>query len=104
MHPSRTPAPLAVAVAPFPQQMKTYADTVVHELTLPDGKYASHIDRCRDTQAYNYLPSGFIYLTPFNPEIFKHAVEMDVSSGRQSKSPDLTVGLLWAKHQLAKGP
>src|SRR5947207_870160 len=50
------------------QQMKTYADTIVHELTLPTGEYAGNIDRT-GTQTYNYLPSGFIFLVPFNTEI-----------------------------------
>ena len=47
------------------------ADTVVHELTLPTGEYAGHIDRCCDTQTYNYLPSGFMFLVPFNKDIYK---------------------------------
>jgi hypothetical protein len=86
------------------QQMKTFADTVVHELTLPTGEYAGHIDRCCDTQTYNYLPSGFIFLVPFNNAIFKHAAELDINSGRQGTNPGLTAGLLWAKHVLAKSP
>ena len=81
--------------------MKLYADTVVHELTLPTGEYASHIDRCCDTQTYNYLPAGFMFLVPFNHDIFKHAAMMDISSGRQATHADLTSGILWAKHQLA---
>lgn len=83
-----------------PQQMKTYADTVVHQLTLPSGEYAGHIDRCCDTQTYNYLPAGFMFLVPFNNDIFKHAAQNDISSGRQAGSADLTAGILWAKHQL----
>jgi hypothetical protein len=84
------------------QQMKTYADTVVHELTLPSGEYAGHIDRCCDTQTYNYLPAGFMFLVPFNHDIFKHAAQSDIGSGRQASSADLTAGILWAKHQLAR--
>jgi hypothetical protein len=85
-------------------QMKTFADTVVHELTLPTGEYAGHIDRCCDTQTYNYLPAGFMYLAPFNPEVFKHGAQEDITSGRQGDHADLTSGILWAKHQLAKSP
>jgi hypothetical protein len=86
------------------QQMKTYADTVVHALTLPTGDYAGHIDRCCDTQTYNYLPAGFMFLVPFNHDIFKHAAMADIASGRQSTHADLTSGILWAKHQLARSP
>jgi hypothetical protein len=82
--------------------MKTYADTVVHELTLPTGEYAGHIDRCCDTQTYNYLPSGFMFLAPYNKEIYTPAATADMSSGRQGSRAGLTAGILWAKHQLAK--
>jgi hypothetical protein len=82
-------------------QMKTFADTVVHELTLDNGTYAGRINRCCDTQTYNYLPAGFMFLVPFNHDIFKHAAMMDVMSGRQQTRAELTSGILWAKHVLA---
>jgi len=85
-------------------QMQTYADTVVHEITLSidpstgAATYAGFNDRCCSTQTYNYLPTGFIFLTPYNTDIYRPAANADISSGRQQKSPGLTAGVLWAKH------
>src|SRR5207237_10657221 len=76
-------------------QMKTFADTVVHELTLPTGEYAGHIDRCCDTQTYDYLPSGFMFPAPFNPEVYRHGAMADIHSGRQGSNASLTAGILW---------
>ncbi len=88
---------------PTAQQMKTYADTVVHEMTLSidssgAATYASFNDRCCDTATYNYLPYGFIFLTPYNTGIYKPAATADINSGRQKNDPGLTAGVLWAKH------
>jgi hypothetical protein len=86
------------------QQMQTYADTVVHEMTLridPDtggATYAGYNNRCCSTQTYDYLPDGFIFLTPYNTDIYRPAANADISSGRQKNSPGLTAGILWAKH------
>lgn len=86
------------------QQMQTYADTVVHEITLQvdplsgAATYASYNDRCCSTQTYNYLPTGFIFLTPYNTDIYRPAANAAISSGRQKNSPGLTSNILWAKH------
>jgi hypothetical protein len=89
---------------PTAQQMKTYADTVAHEMTLQidpatgAATYASFNDRCCSTQTYDYLPPGFIFLTPYNTDIYKPAANADISSGRQARSAGLTANVLWAKH------
>src|SRR5207248_2480596 len=93
----------AYNTVPTAQQMKTYADTVVHEVTLSidsagAATYASHIDRCCDTTTYSYLPTGFIFLTPYNTAIYKPAAHADINSGRQANSPALTADVLWMKH------
>lgn len=86
------------------QQMATYADTLVHETTLSvdpvsgAATYAGFNDRCCSTQTYNYLPYGFIFLTPYNTEIYRPAANADISSRRQARDPGLTAGILWAKH------
>jgi hypothetical protein len=85
------------------QQMQTYADTVVHEMTLSidssgAATYASYNDRCCSTQTYNYLPYGFIFLTPYNTDIYRPAANADINSRRQRSDPGLTAGILWAKH------
>jgi hypothetical protein len=85
------------------QQMKRYADTVVHELTLSPGVYAGFIDRCCGAQTYDYLPAGFMFLTPYSTAIYKPAAQADIGSGHQQSSPELTVGILWAKHVVATG-
>jgi hypothetical protein len=87
------------------EQMKIYADTVVHEMTLSvDGNgaatYAGYNDRCCSTQTYNYLPTGFIFLTPFNADIFKPAATADINSGRVKGGVGIAAGILWAKDWL----
>jgi hypothetical protein len=84
-------------------QMKTYADTVVHEMTISPGVYASYNDRCCSTATYDYLPDGFTFLTPYNPAIYAAAEAADTKSGRQQSSPGMTAALLWAKHFIASG-
>jgi len=84
-------------------QMRTYADTVVHEITLSidssgAATYASYNNRCCSTQTYNYLPYGFIFLTPYNTDIYAPAATADINSRRQRNDPGLTAGILWAKH------
>lgn len=88
---------------PTAQQMKTYADTLVHETTLSidsagAATYAGFNDRCCSTQTYNYLPYGFIFLTPYNTDVYRPAAHADINSGRQANDPGLTAGVLWAKH------
>src|SRR5579859_3033099 len=88
---------------PTAQQMKTYADTVVHEMTLSidssgAATYASFNDRCCDTATYNYLPYGFIFLTPYNTDIYKPAAHADINSGRLAGDAGTAAGVLWAKH------
>jgi hypothetical protein len=83
------------------QQMKTYADTVVHELMISPGVYAGYIDRCCSTQTYDYLPSGFMFLTPYNTDIYKAAADADINNHHQQSSETLTSGILWAKHWIA---
>lgn len=85
------------------QQMQLYADTLVHEITLSidsagAATYASFNDRCCSTQTYNYLPAGFIFLTPYNTDIYVPAAIADINSRRQRNDPGLTAGILWAKH------
>jgi hypothetical protein len=82
------------------KEMQTYADTVVHELTISPGVYAGYVDRCCGTQTYSYLPDGFMYLVPYNPAIYENAATADINSGHQKGSPGTTATILWAKHWL----
>jgi hypothetical protein len=86
------------------QEMALYAATVVHEIAISPGVYASYVDRCCSTATLNFLPEGFMLLVPFDASIYRPAATADIKSGRQKSSPALTVSILWAKHALAKGP
>ncbi|WP_266159764.1 hypothetical protein [Dyella silvatica] len=90
------------------QQMKTYADTIVHELMLQTttdgaGIYAPTIDRQGDSSGntYNYLPAGFMYLVPYNTAIYLPGAKADLDTGRYKNDAGITVSILWAKHWLA---
>jgi hypothetical protein len=83
-----------------PQQMKTYADTVVHEMMISPGVYAGTIDRCCSTATYHYLPAGYMYLAPYTTGLFVPAATADIQSGPQKNSPAVTASILWAKHVL----
>ncbi|MDR3723386.1 MAG: hypothetical protein P4K83_02720 [Terracidiphilus sp.] len=91
-------------------QMQKYANTVDYEMTMSvdsstgAATYSSFNDRCCDTSTYNYLPPGFIYLAPYNRDIYLPAAHADISGGKQAKSPILTAGILWAKHWLYTNP
>jgi hypothetical protein len=85
-----------------PQQMASYAATVVHEIAISPGVYASYVDRCCSTATLDFLPEGLMMLVPFDAAIYRPAATADIKSGRQKNSPALTVSILWAKHALAK--
>lgn len=87
-----------------PAQMAKYGATVVHEIAISPGVYAQYVDRCCTTATLNFLPAGFMMLTPFEPAIYRAAATADIESGQQKNNPSLTVGILWAKHALAKNP
>ena len=84
-------------------QMAKYAATVVHEIAISPGVYASYVNRCCTTATLDFLPAGFMMLVPFDSAIYRPAATADIESGRQKSDPSLTVGILWAKHELALG-
>ncbi|HEY8089926.1 MAG TPA: hypothetical protein VIF09_18825, partial [Polyangiaceae bacterium] len=84
-------------------QMSLFAATVVHEITISPGVYATYVDRCCSTATLSFLPAGFMMLVPFDANIYRAAAKADIASGQQKNSPSVTVGILWAKHALAKG-
>jgi hypothetical protein len=85
------------------QQLATFGATVVHEIAISPGVYASYVDRCCSSATLNFLPEGLMMLVPFDTAIYRPAATADIQSGRQKNSPALTVSILWAKHALAKG-
>ena len=81
------------------QQMATYAATVVHEIAISPGVYATYVDRCCSTATLSFLPAGLMMLAPFDPGIFRAGAAADIQSGDQKDNPSLTVSILfWAKH------
>jgi hypothetical protein len=84
------------------QEMKTYADTVVHVIRLGNDSYAGTVDRS-DRSPRKYLYQGYFYLSPYNPETYKPAASTAISSRVQSESAGMTAAILWTKHAL-NGP
>lgn len=79
------------------QQMKTYADTVVHEIAGGPNVYFTRVDRSGGT-TQNYLLPGWFFLTPYNNAIYKPIANAAIASGRQQGSTIMTSGILWMKH------
>jgi len=88
------PAGYTDATAP---QMKTYADTVVHEIAGGPDVYFARVDRSGGT-TQNYLLPGWFFLTPHNTAIYKPVATAAIDSGRQQGSTIMTSGILWMKH------
>jgi hypothetical protein len=80
------------------QQMKTYADTVAHEMQISPGVYAGTVDRVGNSATYHYLPAGYMYLAPYTTGLFVQAATADIMSGQQKNSPAVDASILWAKH------
>ena len=82
------------------QQMKTYADTVVHEIAGGTNMYFTRVDRSGGT-TQNYLLPGWVFLTPYNTAIYKPIANAAIASGRQQGSTIMTSGILWMKHWIS---
>jgi|SRR5581483_1593215 len=59
--------------------------------------YAGFNERCCSTQTDDYLPAGFIFLTPFNTDIFKPGATADVNSGHVKGGGGIAAGILWGQ-------
>jgi len=79
------------------QQMKTYADTVVHEIADGPDLYFARVDQSGGT-TQNYLSPGWFFLTPYNTDVYKPIAQAAIDSGRQKTSTIMTSGILWMKH------
>jgi hypothetical protein len=81
-------------------QMRTYADTVVHEISGGPNVYYDSVDRKNPTTT-NYLYPAWVFLAAYNPDLFKPFASAAIAGKRQQHSPIMTSCILWAKHQLA---
>jgi hypothetical protein len=85
-------------------QMKTFADTVVHELLISPGVYAGSVNRAKAKEMAPALPGGWLLLSPYNPEVYRALARDMMASGRQARDAGVTAYILWAKHWTAGGP
>ncbi|HZR27840.1 MAG TPA: hypothetical protein VFA71_03600 [Terriglobales bacterium] len=82
------------------QQMKTYADTVVHEIADGTNLYFARVDRSGGATQNNLLP-GWFFLTPYNTAIYKPVANANIAAGKQQGSTIITAGILWMKHWIS---
>jgi hypothetical protein len=82
-------------------QMKTFADTVVHELLISPGVYAGSVNRAKAKEMATTLPAGWLLLSPYNREVFTSVGRDLIAAGRQSRDAGVTAYLLWAKQAVA---
>ncbi len=79
------------------QQMKTYADTVVHEIADGSNLYFGRVDRSGGT-TQNFLEPAWGFLTPYNTAVYMPLANAAISSGKQQSSTITTSVILWMKH------
>ena len=82
-------------------QMKTYADTVLHEIRIAPNQYASTVNRAKAPETKTNYPRGWLTLSPYHPD-FLRAVGGDMLARNvHAKDGATTAYLLWAKHRAA---
>jgi hypothetical protein len=81
-------------------QMRTYADTVVHVISGGANVYYDSVDR-KTATTKNWLYPAWIFLAPYNADIYKPFASAAIAANRQQHSPIMTSCILWAKHQVA---
>jgi hypothetical protein len=82
-------------------QMKTYADTVLHELRLAPNKYASSVNSAKATGTHTTLPRGWLTLSPYQPDLLKAVAGDILTNGVQARDGTVAAYVLWAKHRAA---
>jgi hypothetical protein len=82
-------------------QMKTFADTVVHEILISPGTYAGSVNRAKAKEMVTTLPGGWLLLSPYNREVFTSLGRDYLAGGRQTRDAGLAAYILWAKQAVA---
>jgi hypothetical protein len=81
--------------------MGTYGSTIANEIYEGPGAYSRAVDRSTPG-TYTYLPAAFLYLSPYQPDIYAAGVAADLSSGTFRREPPIAASVLWAKHARAR--
>jgi hypothetical protein len=84
-------------------QMKTFADTVLHELRISPGLYADSVNRAKAKGTTTALPGGWLLLSPYGAGLYQAVGADVVAAGRHLRDAGVTAYLLWAKHGNASG-
>jgi hypothetical protein len=82
------------------EQMATYGSTIANEIYEGPGEYSRAVDRSTPG-TYTFLPAAFMYLSPYEPDIYAAGVAADLSSGTFRDQPQIAASVLWAKHAKA---
>jgi hypothetical protein len=78
-------------------QMAGYGSTVANEIYEGPNAYSRAVDRST-AGIYTYLPAAFMYLSPYDPDIYAAGVQADLTSGTFKGQPQIAASVLWAKH------
>ena len=84
-------------------QLKTYANTVMHELRIGPGVYASSVNRVKASGMATSLPVGWITLSPYLPGLYQAVAADMLATGGPTRHAGQAGYLLWAKHWTARG-
>ena len=84
-------------------QLKTYADTVMHEIRIGPGNYAGSVNRAKAKEMATWLNGGWLTLSPYLPGLLQAIATDQIAAGQASRSASVAGYILWAKHWAAKG-
>jgi len=83
-------------------QMKTYADTMLHEVRIAPNQYASSVNRAKAADTKTNYPRGWLTLSPYHPDYLRAVGGDMLARGVHAKDGATTAYLLWAKHRAAQ--
>jgi len=86
-----------------PMQLRTYGDTVMHEIRIGPGNYAGTVNRAKARETATFLNGGWLLLSPYRPGLFKAVATDQIAAGQAARSAGVTGYILWAKHWTVKG-
>jgi hypothetical protein len=86
-----------------PEQLRTYANTAMHEIRIGPGSYAGTVNRAKAKEMATSLSGGWLTLAPYLPGLFQAIAGDQIAAGQASRSASVAGYILWAKHWLAKG-
>jgi hypothetical protein len=84
-------------------QLKTYANTVIHEIRMGPGVYAGSVNRAKAKTMATTLAGGWLTLSPYVPGLFQAVASDAMANGRSYKNANDAAYVLWAKHWTAAG-